>query len=101
MWIFMFYDLPMSTPEERKEYRKFRKIILKDGFKMIQNSVYIRYCYSNEHVSTHLNRIKKVLPIEGNTILLTISDQRFEEMNNFIGKKRNKPLTTPEQIEMY
>lgn len=101
MWIIMFYDFPMSTPKRRKEYRRFRKIILKDGFKMFQNSVYVRHCYSNEHIYTHINRIKKVLPFEGNTVLLTVSDQRFEEMNSFTGKMLNKSIMTPQQIEIY
>lgn len=101
MWIIMFYDLPMSTQEERREYKKFRKIILKDGFQMFQYSVYLRHCYTNEHASTHLTRIKKVLPINGNVVMLTISDQRFENMDNFNGKKRNKSIAIPQQVEMY
>ena len=33
------FDLPVETSEERKEYRKFRKNLINEGFIMIQYSV--------------------------------------------------------------
>ena len=40
----IMFDLPVETSEERKEYRKFRKNLINEGFIMIQYSVYVRVC---------------------------------------------------------
>lgn len=33
------FDLPVTTPANLKEYREFRKFLLKSGFIMMQESV--------------------------------------------------------------
>ena len=48
MWLFVFFDLPVSTKKEMKAAALFRKNLEKDGFSMMQFSVYIRHCASRE-----------------------------------------------------
>ena len=48
MWVFVFFDLPTSTPKERKAATSFRQELLKDGFTMFQYSLYMRHCASME-----------------------------------------------------
>jgi len=40
MWLFVFFDLPTDTKTDRKNAARFRKGLLKDGFEMMQFSVY-------------------------------------------------------------
>ena len=40
MRVIVFFDLPTLTLEDKKEYRNFRKFLLKRGFAMMQESVY-------------------------------------------------------------
>ena len=42
MRILVMFDLPMETSEERRNYRKFRKNLIKNGFIMMQESVYVK-----------------------------------------------------------
>lgn len=35
MRTFVFFDLPVLTVDERREYRKFRKFLIKTGFVML------------------------------------------------------------------
>ena len=42
MRIMVLFDLPTKTVENRKEYLKFRKFLLNEGFIMMQESVYTR-----------------------------------------------------------
>lgn len=48
MWLFVFFDLPVSTKKEMKAAALFRKNLEKDGFSMMQFSVYIRHCASRK-----------------------------------------------------
>ncbi|EKC46188.1 CRISPR-associated protein Cas2, partial [human gut metagenome] len=42
MKVIVFFDLPVSTKEKRKQYLQFRKNLIKSGFIMVQFSVYAR-----------------------------------------------------------
>ena len=42
MRIMVLFDLPTKTVENRKEYLKFRKFLLNEGFIMMQESVYTK-----------------------------------------------------------
>lgn len=42
MRILLFFDLPNITLEDKKEYRNFRKFLIKEGFFMMQESVYCK-----------------------------------------------------------
>ena len=44
MWIVVLFDLPTETKAQRKHHAQFRKSLLKDGFSMMQYSVYKRHC---------------------------------------------------------
>ena len=48
MWLFVFFDLPTHTKTERRHAAQFRKALEKDGFAMMQYSVYVRHCVSKE-----------------------------------------------------
>ena len=48
MWLFVFFDLPTNTKTERRHAAQFRKALEKDGFTMMQYSVYVRHCASKE-----------------------------------------------------
>jgi len=42
MRILVFFDLPVTTAENRRDYTRFRKFLIKNGFIMLQESVYAR-----------------------------------------------------------
>lgn len=46
MWVLALFDLPVDKPESRRQYTRFRKELLDDGFTMMQYSVYQRHCAS-------------------------------------------------------
>ena len=41
MRVIVFFDLPMKTANERKIYAEFRKNLIREGFLMILESVYV------------------------------------------------------------
>ena len=48
VWVIVLFDLPVDTKAARKEANDFRIRIKKDGFTMMQLSVYMRHCPSRE-----------------------------------------------------
>ena len=95
------FDLPTATPKERKAYTQFRKNLLKDGFTMMQYSVYIRHCASMENAQVHIGRMGKRVPSAGEVRFLTITDKQFGKIEVYVGKKREEPRAPPAQLEFF
>ena len=101
MWLYVFFDLPTNTREQRHRANKFRKALLQDGFSMMQFSVYIRHCASKESFEVHLKRVKAIIPPEGIVSALQVTDRQFGDTVNFIGKQTKPPEPTPLQLEFF
>jgi len=101
MWLFVFFDLPTTTKKERKHAAQFRKALEKDGFSMMQYSVYVRHCPSKENMNVHIARVRASMPPSGLTSILSITDKQYGEIQNFWGKVERAKLTTPQQLEFF
>jgi CRISPR-associated protein Cas2 len=101
MWLFVMFDLPVDTPKAQKQANRFRKDLLDDGFTMMQYSVYIRHCASEENAEVHIKRIKGLLPPDGHVRMLLITDKQFARMQVFWGKRRKPTEIAPLQLEFF
>lgn len=95
------FDLPVDSPQRRKAYAQFRKALLKDGFVMLQFSVYARYCASEEASVVHRKRVQAELPAEGEVRLVLLTDHQYGKMEVYVGKKREQPEKAPVQLEFF
>lgn len=102
MWLFVFFDLPVTTKKERKAATQFRKNLMKDGFVMHQYSVYIRHCASYESQAVHIKRVKSIVPDTGMVSILSVTDKQYGNIVNYWGKenKKNAP-SQPLQLELF
>jgi CRISPR-associated protein Cas2 len=101
MWLFVFFDLPTNTKTERKKASRFRKDLEKDGFTMMQFSVYIRHCPSKENMEVHIKRIKSFVPDVGLTSILSVTDKQYGDIINLWGKIEHSLPNTPVQLELF
>ena len=101
MWLIVLFDLPTSTTEDRRNYTAFRKFLKKDGFSMLQFSVYARSCPSEQNAVVHVKKVNAHLPPEGQVRILKLTDQQYERQSVFWGKKRRQPEKPPAQLELF
>ncbi|MBU0488618.1 MAG: CRISPR-associated endonuclease Cas2 [Bacteroidetes bacterium] len=101
MWVFVYFDLPTETKQDRKNYAQFRKALQKDGFTMIQYSIYARHCASSENADVHSKRVKRMLPPRGEVIMFRMTDKQFGLMEYFRGTGKSKSPDTPQQLELF
>ncbi|PJB13597.1 MAG: CRISPR-associated endonuclease Cas2 [Flavobacteriales bacterium CG_4_9_14_3_um_filter_40_17] len=101
MWLFVFFDLPTDTKKDRKNASGFRKNLLKNGYSMMQYSVYVRHCASSESADVHEKRIHKLLPPLGKVSVLRITDKQFGDIMNFWGKAEVPKESQPTQLELF
>lgn len=101
VWLMAMFDLPVETPDNKRDYVRFRKALLKDGFMMLQFSVYARYIPSEEAAEAHRRMIRSAIPPLGQVRLIAVTDHQFGKMEVFCGKKPREPEEAPEQILLF
>ena len=94
MRILVFFDLPVKTKQERRRATQFRNFLIKDGYYMVQFSVYARVCNGNDMVELHKKRLKMNIPNEGSIRVLVITEKQYENLEILLGKKSKyeKPI---------
>lgn len=101
MWLFAMFDLPVDTRKARRQYRRFRKALLAEGFTMLQFSVYARYCPTEEASRVHYRRVWEVLPPDGQVRLVSVTDRQFGKMEVYYGKTRKPAEDPPAQMMLF
>jgi len=97
-WVLVFFDLPVGTKEERKAATDFRNDLIKDGYFMVQFSVYARPCGSADRVDTQVRRLRSKIPPKGEVRGLMISDAQWGRMIVVQSKKQTSPEDMPQQM---
>lgn len=95
------FDLPVDTKQARRNYARFRKDLLEEGFEQMQYSIYLRHCASQENADVHTYRVERRIPPDGEVRILTITDKQFERMRIFWGKIRRAPEAVPAQLQLF
>lgn len=87
MRIMVFFDLPVTTKKDRKAYANFRKFLIKDGFIMIQYSVYSRTVRNHDDVEKHCRIIEQNTPPKGAVRVLTVTERQYASMKLLAGER--------------
>ena len=87
MRLVVFFDLPVITPKQRKEYRIFRKNLIKEGYLMIQESVYAKLVTNEGTASAAIARLRKIRPPEGLVQMLKVTEKQFSTMIDITGNR--------------
>lgn len=98
MRVLVFFDLPVITEENRRAYRKFRKFLLKNGFLMLQESVYCKLALNSTAVRTIVDNVHKNKPEEGLIQLLAVTEKQYAKMDIIIGNIKNEVLDSDERL---
>lgn len=86
MRVLVFFDLPTETPYDRRNYRKFRTFLIKNGFVMIQESVYAKLALNSTQVEQIISEVKNARPDSGLVQLLSVTEKQFSKMEYISGK---------------
>lgn len=86
MRILVFFDLPVKTKLQRRQATAFRNFLLKDGYYMVQYSVYARVCNGTDAVKKHAQRVKAYLPANGSVRMLTITERQYASIEILLGR---------------
>lgn len=86
MRLIVLFDLPVKTKKDRKRANAFRNFLQKDGYDMLQLSIYMRLCRGRDAISKHMQRLKGNLPPYGCVRVLELTDKQYERMEILVGE---------------
>lgn len=97
MRVLVMFDMPTRTKEDRKAVSKFRHILLREGYFMLQFSVYVRICKGVKSANTYLDRLHCFIPKKGHIRALILTEKQFDHMRILVGQpseieKAQKPI---------
>ena len=98
MRIVVFFDLPTITEGDRREYRRFRKLLIKNGFVMIQESVYTRMVLNQTVQKSVIEVLRRNKPADGLVQALTITEKQFTGIEDICGNFSSNVIDTDERL---
>lgn len=98
MRVIAFFDLPVDTSAHRREYAKFRKHLIKSGFVMMQQSVYVKLAMNQNAANAICSNVRKNKPSSGIVQLLVITEKQFQKMEFVNGGFTSDVIMSDERI---
>lgn len=80
MRLLVFFDLPVVTAIQRKRYAQFRKNLIKEGYLMVQKSVYSKLVVNDAAAGAAVARLRKSRPPEGLVQVLKVTEKQYSTM---------------------
>lgn len=87
MRLIVFFDLPVETSAQRKHYRTFRKFLVKEGYLMLQESVYAKLVTNDGAAGAAIMRLRKNRPPQGLVQVLKVTEKQFATMTYITGNR--------------
>lgn len=98
MRIIVFFDLPTETADDRRNYRRFHSGLVKNGFIMMQESVYCKLILNQSAVRPVTEGIRKNRPPRGLVQMLCITEKQYAGMEYLVGVSESDVITTDERF---
>lgn len=87
MRLLVFFDLPIETAAQRRNYRLFRKFLLKDGYLQLQKSVYVKLVVNDGMAGAAIARLRKNRPPSGLVQVLRVTETEYATMEYVTGNR--------------
>ena len=98
MRMIVFFDLPTLTNEDKRNYRKFRKALIKNGFIMLKESVYCKMMTSPSMEKSMKNMVHNNKPPKGLIQTITITEKQFVKMDYIVGEYTSDIIDSEERL---
>lgn len=94
MRLIVFFDLPVFSSEERKDYSRFRKYLVREGFIMMQKSVYSKIAMNATMARRIKDDVESHKPPKGNIQILSVSERQYQDIEIILGESQKEIVDT-------
>lgn len=94
----VFFDLPSVYYNDKRNYLKFRRFLINEGFIMLQESVYSKLSLNSESIKLLEERVKKNSPSKGLIQMMHITEQQYAKIKYITGNNNSKVISSEERL---
>ena len=98
MRLIVFFDLPFVTTKDLTEYRNFRRFLLKNGFIMMQESVYSKIALNSQQSNLFVEKLRKNAPKKGLIQVLIVTERQYSQIEYIVGKSNSKIIDSEDRL---
>lgn len=98
MRVFIMFDLPVETAEERRSYTQFRKFLMKNGFIMMQESIYSKLCLNATAAKTIYDTVRKNTPKKGIVQLMVVTEKQYASIEYLTGESSSEYINNTDRL---
>ena len=98
MIIIVMFDLPTLNSIDMKNYRIFRKFLIKNGFMMMQESVYSKIAVNQSMANLIANRVRDNKPPKGLVQMFIVTEKQFSRMEILVGEVSEEYITDDRRL---
>ncbi|MBQ3379737.1 MAG: CRISPR-associated endonuclease Cas2 [Clostridia bacterium] len=98
MRILVFFDLPVETAADRRNYTRFRKFLIKSGYMMLQKSVYCKLALNMTAANASIESVRRNKPPDGFVSLLVITEKQYSRMEMIVGEFQSDVVSSDERL---
>lgn len=98
MRLIVFFDLPVETTKNRREYARFRKFLIKEGYIQMQESVYSKIVLNQTTEKIEQERLTKKLPPQGLVQLLIVTEKQYTNIIDLVGQKQHPEINSTDRL---
>lgn len=87
MRLIVFFDLPTESSVQRRQYARFRSYLVKNGYLMMQKSVYSKLAIDGKMADALVARLAENKPPEGLVQVLQVTEKQFASIKYIAGHR--------------
>lgn len=98
MRLIVFFNLPIETQKNRHDYAVFRRYLIKNGFIMMQKSVYSKLVLNGVTSRAVREKVRQNLPPEGLVEMLEVTENQFSRIEYMLGDKQSTVVESMDRL---
>ena len=98
MRLIVFFDLPVETSAQQREYRQFRKFLVRNGFVMMQESVYSKIVLNPTAAAAVQENVRKHKTSGGLIEMMLVTERQFERIEIVVGEPQSEVVDRDDKL---
>ncbi len=83
----------MVTKQDVRTYNAFHKYLIKQGYMMMQFSIYCKLFGNRDAAVQHVQTLKKDLPLKGQIRVMMVTEKQYSKIQLLVGEVSNQEST--------
>lgn len=98
MRLIIFFDLPHVYNNDIRNYNRFRKFLINEGFIMMQESVYSKLALNSVQINLIMKKVIKNSPDKGIIEGLVVTERQYANINYIVGHPISKIIDSEDRM---